>query len=124
MDEHVWNRVTRCHLVQRQEAILNGYRRFRVKGEVYPGIIEDGQSSVHGQLVTINSEADDGLLKQLDIYEGINEGLYKRMTVHVKVLNEQVECQTYVFQQDWLVTDQDWSLDWFHQHLKQFEQLL
>lgn len=61
-------------------ALLPGFRRHRVVGADYPGIIENAQAEVRGTLVT---GLTDGDVWRLDLFEGSE---YVRRKVQVKLL--------------------------------------
>lgn len=73
-------------LLRVQPAVLHGYRRHRVRGADYPGIVaassSSSRSSVLGTLVT---GLTDGDLHRLDLYEGDE---YVREQVSVRPLRE------------------------------------
>ncbi|MEM6854836.1 MAG: gamma-glutamylcyclotransferase family protein [Planctomycetota bacterium] len=60
-----------------QPATLNGYARFRVKGEVYPGIVAATDTHIDGRLYM---DVDDTSLGRLDRFEG---EIYARQMVKV-----------------------------------------
>lgn len=74
-------------------ANLEGYKRFKVPGQLYPGITVSSNDSVNGLLVFLESERD---YKVLDNYEGDE---YQRITVFVYIdeLHPSVECDAYLF---------------------------
>ncbi|KAL4894498.1 hypothetical protein BDV59DRAFT_175582 [Aspergillus ambiguus] len=63
-------------------AVLHGYRRHRVCGADYPGIVREDTGSVLG---TVVSGLTDGDVHRLDIFEGSEYGKQK---VTVRVLRE------------------------------------
>lgn len=73
---------------ERQSPLLSGLRRIdaRVKGRLfelnagYPVMVLEGQSWVYGELVEAPGERR---LAILDLYEGVDEGLYRRVRVTV-----------------------------------------
>ncbi|KAF7596565.1 hypothetical protein BBP40_000965 [Aspergillus hancockii] len=81
-------------------AILHGYRRHRVRGADYPGIVpvkqttrtttteSDGVDGMASVLGTVVSGLTDGDLHRLDIFEGIE---YEKEKVKVRVLRESLD---------------------------------
>lgn len=47
----------------------------------YPALVLGGTEWVHGEVV---QEVDDALLRLLDHYEGVDEGLYRRVQVSLR----------------------------------------
>lgn len=94
-----------------ESAVLEGYARFRVRGEVYPGIVEAAGAHVAG---VIYSGIDPAALARVDRFEG---GMYRRETVRVRVSREGriVTAETYVVRPRWrvLLTDAPWDPDDF-----------
>ncbi|EAU31268.1 predicted protein [Aspergillus terreus NIH2624] len=73
-----WQRA----LLTFKPAILHGYRRHRVLGADYPGIVSEEGGSVLG---TVVSGLTDGDVHRLDIFEGVE---YEKERVKVRVLRE------------------------------------
>ena len=78
-DPEPWQKAT----LRFQPAELQGYRRHRVHGADYPGIVASPDSTVLGILV---SGLTDGDVHRLDQYEGIE---YAQECVKVRTLNEE-----------------------------------
>ncbi len=77
-------------------AILSSFHRFKVKNEVFPAILPQIESQVHGLLLT---DIQDNEFVALDKFE---EG-YTRMKVKIKLdsaSNEFIESFTYVWNED------------------------
>ncbi len=72
----VWQKVVRGRYAS-APARLDGYRRFAIRGETYPGMTTDPGSSVTGRLY-LAVRADD--LDRLDAFEGSD---YRRIPVSV-----------------------------------------
>ena len=93
-------------------ATLEGYRRLRLKNEVFPGIIADPEAYTKGKLY-LGVEARS--LRRLDAFEG---DLFERRLLSVTAENGE-RCQAYVY----LVPDRNsnqlenepWSLKIFRQ---------
>ena len=93
-------------------ALLSGYRRRLLHGEVYPAIRPHARDSVAGMLYT---HMDGTAWQRLDRFEG---ELYRRETVVVELPGEQrIQAQTYVLKPQYhgLMTREAWSLEWFLQ---------
>ncbi|KAE8355757.1 AIG2-like family-domain-containing protein [Aspergillus coremiiformis] len=86
-DPEPWQRA----LLTFKPAVLHGYRRHRVRGADYPGIVADrsadGAASVLG---TVVSGLTDGDIHRLDIFEGAE---YEKGKVSVRILRESLDRQ-------------------------------
>ena len=104
------------HVLQR--AVLSGYARYRVKGEIYPGLVLEQDAETPGILY-------QGLVRRevrkLDAFEG---SLYQRTRVAVRLeTGDWVKAQTYVIVPSCRhrLSDQPWSMDAFgRQGVRQF----
>jgi len=93
-------------------ALLSGYRRRLLHGEVYPAIRPHPRDSVAGMLYT---RLGRSAWQRLDRFEG---ELYQRETVMVELPDKQrIQAQTYVLKPQYhgLMTPDTWSLEWFLQ---------
>lgn len=102
----VWQRVVRgSH--RSLLAVLDGYARHAVRGELYPGIVHRPDASVEGMLYLDVSEAD---IAVLDAFEG---GEYRRERVTVRTAagtsTEKMAADTYLFLADHRLADQAWE---------------
>jgi Gamma-glutamyl cyclotransferase, AIG2-like len=114
-------------------ALLESYRRHRVKYMSYPAIIPCNGSCVRGSVVTGLTEGD---IHRLDIFEGDQ---YERKKVKVKVLkdvglseglqngesemhaSEEVEAETYIWKDDPSeLEDGEWDFEEFKREKMQF----
>lgn len=93
-------------------ATLEGYRRLRMKNEVFPGIIADPEASTKGKLYL---GVDARALNLLDAFEG---DLFDRQLLSVTAENGD-RCQAYVYiVPAWNsshLEDKPWSLKTFMQ---------
>ncbi len=99
------------------EAVLPGFRRRLVRGEVYPAILPWKGESVAGLLYLSVSHTQ---LLRLDEFEG---DLYRREAVDVMLANQPVTAQTYVIcaASSDLLSDRPWKAQTFvRQGLDQF----
>ena len=108
MFAEVWQRVVRGQYAS-CVATLDGYRRFAVRDETYPGIVtisntsSNTSSSVAG-LVYADVDAAD--VARLDQFEG---ELYQRIDAMVTdARGRAMPVQTYVFLQPTKLSDQPW----------------
>lgn len=89
-------------------ALAKGYRRFKVKGRTYPGLIAGANHEVRGVLIYPLGSDD---LEKLDEYEGLE---YTRETIDVlnEKLNELEQVQVYLYRKTYShnITDQNWDL--------------
>lgn len=75
-----------------KEATLHGYRRYRVKEKIYPGVIP-GEGRVEGKLLL---DVDPGSIQLFDMYEGEE---YKRIEVEVISEGQTYKAYMYLFKQ-------------------------
>lgn len=90
--------------------VLRGYRRNRIRGEVYPGIIASPAGMVEGILY---SGLTEDAWKRLDLFEG---EMYRRCAVAVQLEDGTVrEAETYVLRPrfEYRLTSEPWALDEF-----------
>ena len=92
-------------------AVLPGYRRRLLRGEVYPAIRPDAGNRVDGILYTGLSRS---AWQRLDRFEG---KMYQRKTVVVMAGRQRIQGQTYVLKPQYhaLMTSDAWTLEWFLQ---------
>jgi gamma-glutamylcyclotransferase (GGCT)/AIG2-like uncharacterized protein YtfP len=98
-------------------ARLEGYARFRVRGRVYPAIVEAAGGEVHGVLYPGLLAAE---LDQLDFYEG---ELYERREVAVWEGSLEHRAATYVLRPEFRheLSDEAWELAAFvRDHLDEY----
>ena len=102
MFAEVWQRVVRGHYAS-HAARLDGYRRFAVRDDTYPGIVTSSDSSVEGLVYTDVDAAD---LARLDDFEG---DLYARIdAVATDPHGRAVKVQTYLCLDASYLSDQPW----------------
>jgi gamma-glutamylcyclotransferase (GGCT)/AIG2-like uncharacterized protein YtfP len=77
-----------------QSARLDGFARYRVRGQVFPGILPEERGSTTGVLFT---EVDDEAMAVFDWFEGDQ---YCRTTVDVTTDNGKVTAEVYVIADD------------------------
>eukprot|EP00158_Paraphelidium_tribonemae_P008334 Partr_v1_DN28554_c1_g1_i1_m72973 len=105
-----------CRDWKKEEARLDGFRRFRVHGAVYPGIVHSPDNCVIGQAVYIPEDHFQEAAKKLDVFEGVHEALYERRLVQISIGVRLREAHTYVFTgPPHLITHVEWSFDAFLQ---------
>ncbi len=108
----VWSAVVRGSYPGRR-AVLQGFRRYAVRGETYPAAVRDPDARIAGQLYA-GVDADD--LARLDAFEG-NE--YQRITVPVRLIaadgrqGEEIEAELYLFLPADRIDPRDWDPDRF-----------
>ena len=99
-------------------ATLTGYACYRIKRQVYPGIITDDNSSVNG---IIYYAVDDQSLQRLDEFEA---DVYERRKVRVQLPGGDVaDAWSYVISPEsvYLLSDEPWDpANFIQQHLKQY----
>ena len=106
---------------RRRRAILNGYSRFRVPGRTYPGINEDVNGTVDGNLLSDLTVSETALL---DSFEGDEEYVKRKVEVfEEEYRDERVDAYAYVFR-NVVTAREDWSLEEFENfHLEGFLKL-
>lgn len=92
-------------------AVLEGYARYRVSGEQYPGIVPEGGGKVEG-MVYFDISADQ--VRRLDIFEG---EMYSREKIKVKIVGENTtaEVMAYVVKPEHVhfLTRKPWDFEGF-----------
>ncbi|MFB3090485.1 MAG: gamma-glutamylcyclotransferase family protein [Gammaproteobacteria bacterium] len=100
------------------KAILHNYARYKVKGHVFPGIIETENQSVEGILY---KDVDKVILQRLNVFESY---IYYRKEVMVSLANHKhVPAYTYVIAPEFedKLTGLAWELEEFTQfHLEKY----
>ena len=108
MSEVVLRKVTGESFPQ-ISGILSGFTRYAIRGEVYPGLIEEEQGQVEGVVYSGLSTATWNLL---DRFEG---AMYKKIGVLVRCGNEQVSAATYLLKPEYhsVLDNKPWYFDAF-----------
>ncbi|HCL27784.1 MAG TPA: gamma-glutamylcyclotransferase [Candidatus Latescibacteria bacterium] len=108
MIPRVMDRVAGRLFVQ-EPAQLQGYARYALRGETYPGLVEEEGVATDGVLWR---DIGDDDLQRLDTFEG---EWYERRTVWVVVGADQVQAETYVLirTQQHRVSRRSWSRNRF-----------
>ncbi len=100
------------------KAILHSYARYKIKGHVFPGIIETENQSVEGILY---KDVNEVILQRLNVFESY---IYYRKEVVVSLANhEHVPAYAYVIAPEFenRLTGQAWELEEFTQyHLEKY----
>jgi gamma-glutamylcyclotransferase (GGCT)/AIG2-like uncharacterized protein YtfP len=108
-----------------RSGVLSGYRRLKVPGAPYPGIVASSDECVTGTLLYLS---DESYYTLLDVYEGewscvLNEkgDGYERRTVSVKLMGDEahpegVECDVYVYLKE--SGGDEWDFDSFVREYK------
>ena len=98
------------HKYHARPGFLNGFRRVKVRNQVYPALIKAAKYRISG-MIYFNIDLED--LQQLDIFEG---PMYNRIKVSPTLLSgEVISAHTYVCNDNYLseVSPLD---DWFPQN--------
>ncbi len=93
-----------------QEAVLVGFRRFRLRGEGYPGICPESGAATTGRLY---QGIDQETLRLLDAFEGEQ---YRRQTVTVRTTDgREWRAETYLLAEGWreALSGEGWDPAWF-----------
>jgi gamma-glutamylcyclotransferase (GGCT)/AIG2-like uncharacterized protein YtfP len=115
MAPDIMQAVSGC-ILQSLEATLEGYRRFGIRGEEYPGVIRSKGGSVEGVLyLDVPPEA----MARLDRFEG---EMYSReaVMVHPKGGDRALAAMVYVIKPEFthLLTSEEWDFQKFLKHGK------
>jgi gamma-glutamylcyclotransferase (GGCT)/AIG2-like uncharacterized protein YtfP len=104
----IWFKVTKED-VSHDKALLEGFFRSKLKGEVYPGIFKKSGYSVDG---VIYYDVSILAIKKLDIFEGER---YRRIGVTVNINDKSVSADTYELSTNFhhLITGEEWNLEEF-----------
>jgi len=104
----IWFEVTRENNSY-SKALLDGFFRSKLKGEVYPGIYRKIGRSVDG---LIYYDVSPFAIEKLDIFEGER---YQRIKINVTVNRHSFQAETYELSTayHYLITDEKWSLEEF-----------
>ena len=110
MFEPVWSRVVQGSYTS-CSATLDGYCRYAVSGETYPGLLRQQGFSVAGLLYLDISDPD---MLRLDHFEGES---YCRETVKLEVNDGILEAVTYCFRPEHQhrLEQKEWDLEEFRQ---------
>ena len=110
MFSEVWNKVVQGNYYS-STGMLQGYRRFCVKDECYPGLRKAEKDDWVSGIVY--HDVDDHDLQRLDFFEG---GYYERVPVSISVGNFQIKSQVYIIRDQYLhlATEHDWDPDDFY----------
>lgn len=114
-EPRVMQAVTGKHFAT-ENAVLQGFRRNRVRDQDYPGIVADLTAEVSGLLAM---EVDAAALTRLDLFEG---EYYVRENVNVVTEAKKIEsCWVYVMSPVYvhLLTNETWNLSVFKDHFLQ-----
>ncbi len=113
----VMHAVTARHF-RFKKAILKGYARFTVQGEVYPGIVPQANAITEG-IIYLNADAQS--VVRLDEFEG---ECYQRKMLWVETEKEEIlDAATYVFKPEYraYLSPKEWDVNTFTQtHLERF----
>ncbi len=108
MFDAVWSAVV-CGQYQHHRAVLTGYSRHSVRGELYPALVSSNKPGkfVEGRLYRDVSPED---LRRLDTFEG---GEYQRIDCQVTTFAatslDTLSAQVYLFLKPELLLPQDWD---------------
>ncbi len=101
-----------------EQAVLPGYARFRIKRQVYPGIIADATGSVHGLMY---HAIDEQCLQRLDEFES---HIYQRRQVRVQLTGaDNTDAYAYIVARNYqhLLSGDDWDPEDFkRRHLQTY----
>ena len=102
MFPQVWQRVVRGDY-RSAPACADGYARYALAGETYPGMVAQPGASVQGVLYFDVGPAD---VAALDAFEGVE---YRRGTIAVALASgETVEADTYIYLLPQNLSDSPW----------------
>lgn len=92
-------------------AVLDNYERFKIKQQIYPGIIPVIGQTVYGRLYF---DLDTSAINFLDAFEDV---LYERKTNVVSCNNEEISAAVYVVNDKYrnLLSKKSWNIEIFQQ---------
>jgi len=110
MFNQVWPNVV-SSLYEKIEARLYGYKRRKIKGEVYPAVIPGRDDDYVDGKIYLDVEEND--INKLDRFEG--EYYQKEMAVCKLPDESETTACVYVLKEQYrdLVEDEEWHPDWF-----------
>lgn len=101
-----------------EQATVAGYARYRIKRQVFPGIIADANHTVTGM---IYYDLDDQSLQRLDEFES---HIYQRRQVRVQLTGaDNTYADAYIIAQNYqlLLSGDEWKLEEFkRRHLQAY----
>ena len=110
MFSEVWNKVVQGNYYS-SSATLQGYRRFCIKNQSYPGLRQTGgHDKVNG---IVYHDINNHDLKLLDAFEG---GYYERVPVTVDLENSSIKSHVYLIRDQYLylATEKQWDPEDFY----------
>lgn len=110
MFSQVWGKVVLGNYFS-SPAMLNGYKRYRIRNETYPGLFEGKAiDSVSGVLYH-DISADD--LVRLDAFEG---DYYERVPEKVAYEDRLIPAQVYITKHQYLQSEDPWDPEYFRKY--------
>ena len=93
-------------------AVLSGYRRNKLLGRTYPGIVPASDHEVHGLLLQQLGETE------LDILDAFEDELYERISVTVDTGEQQLSAYAYCVLPKFRtqLSQAEWDLEHFREH--------
>ena len=110
MFSDVWKKVVQGNYYS-SSATLQGYRRFCIRNQSYPGLRQTGgQDTVNG---IVYHDINNQDLKLLDAFEG---GYYERVPVTVDLENSSIKSHVYLIRDQYLylATEKQWDPEVFY----------
>jgi gamma-glutamylcyclotransferase (GGCT)/AIG2-like uncharacterized protein YtfP len=110
MFSEVWNKVVQGNYYS-SSATLQGYRRFCIRNESYPGLRKaNSYDKVNG---IVYHDIDNQDLMRLDAFEG---GCYERLPVTVDLGNSKIKSHVYLIRDQYLflATEKQWDPEDFY----------
>ena len=109
--------VVTGHLFADSPALVQGFARYTLRGETYPGLVEEAMAATKGVLW---HDVDEDSLSRLDVFEG---EWYMRRSVPIIVDDQPIDAETYILAgaQRHRVSHRRWSRDRFEtRYLQRF----
>ena len=110
MFDEVWGRLVKTRY-EKLTTELHGYRRLKVKGDFYPGLVKSGNAITAGVLI-LNVKQQD--ISTLDRFEG---EYYKRVSVEIVAKDNEYRAEVYLFKNKFkhLLTNTEWDVHSFRE---------
>lgn len=106
----VWANVV-GKVYSQQNARLYGYKRRKIKGEIYPAVIPGTDGDYVDGIIYL--DVDDNDIGRLDMFEGAC--YHKKLRECVLEDQSKAMAYVYVFKKayQYLIEDKEWDPDWF-----------
>jgi gamma-glutamylcyclotransferase (GGCT)/AIG2-like uncharacterized protein YtfP len=112
--KELWNNVVGENDYKRILSFVKGYSIYKIKNEVYPGIIKSTEYDVVYGMTYLN--IDENIIKTLDHFEG---EYYERKKINIANTSyNELECFAYFIKPEYykLLSKEKWDPLWFKEN--------